>query len=355
MLKELRTKEFLDRAKVVHNKKYDYSLVTYENARTKVDIICPIHGAFKQTPDSHLRGCGCPACGRDRTTEKQKCKLNEFIYKAKEMHNNKYDYSLVEYKNSITKIKIICPIHGKFYQTPDNHLYGYGCPACARLTTIHKVAKSYDYFLKKSRMIHGKKYDYSKAKYVSLSSKIKIICPKHGSFYQMPEKHIVGQGCPRCKESRGEKFIRKCLRELNIEFESQKKFENCKDKRCLLFDFFIPKLNICLEYDGKQHFIPYVRANSEKEFEALKKRDIIKNKFCQDNEIKLIRIPYYVKREKIKDILNAIKQEFNDVNLGSQVLEMLSKDLSPEDICKMLNIDREKLSELETKSASLKV
>ena len=151
------------------------------------------------------------------------------------------------------------------------------------------------------------------------------------------------------------RIARKYLKELNIEFESQKKFENCKDKRCLLFDFYIPKLNVCLEYDGIQHFIPFVRANSEKEFEALKKRDVIKNEFCQSNEIRLIRISYYTKRTKIKDILNTLEQEFSEVNLGSQVLEMLSKDMSPEEICKLLNIDREKLSELETKSASLRV
>jgi hypothetical protein len=302
---------FIAKANKIHNEKYDYSLVVYENAHKKTDIVCPKHGIFHQEPDSHLHGNGCSICGRDRATEKQKCQLNEFICKANEIHNKKYDYSRVIYKNSHIKIKIICPQHGEFCQTPTSHLRGCGCPICAKIITIHKVAKNYDYFLKKATEVHKNKYDYSKAIYTSLSKKIEIICPKHGSFYQMPEKHIAGQGCSKCKESVGEKFIRKCLKELNIEFESQKKFENCKNKRCLPFDFFIPDFNTCIEYDGMQHFRPYIRVNSEKEFEALKKRDAIKTKFCKDKRIRLIRIPYYTKRKKIKSILNTLKRKIS--------------------------------------------
>jgi len=128
---KLTTEKFIKKAKAVHGNKYDYSLVEYKNAKTKVKIVCRVHGSFKQTPHGHLKGYGCPECGGSKrlTTEK-------FIKKAKAVHGNKYDYSLVEYKNTYTKVKIICPIHGIFEQTPGSHLNGCGCPKCKQPSFI---------------------------------------------------------------------------------------------------------------------------------------------------------------------------------------------------------------------------
>ena len=120
------TEEFINEAKLIHDNKYDYSLTNYINSKTKVKIICPTHGIFEQMPSSHLFGNGCPKCrGKNKTTE-------EFINEAKLIHDNKYDYSLVNYISSHISIKIICPIHGVFEQSPANHLTSNGCPVCNR-------------------------------------------------------------------------------------------------------------------------------------------------------------------------------------------------------------------------------
>lgn len=125
MSKRKTTSEFISQAQVVHGNQYDYSKVTYVNSNTKVCIICPIHGEFLQTPDAHIRGQHCPKCmGKDVTT-------GSFVGKARLKHGNKYDYSKVRYTNNSTKVCIICPEHGEFWQTPANHLRGSGCPECA--------------------------------------------------------------------------------------------------------------------------------------------------------------------------------------------------------------------------------
>ena len=121
---------FIKRARLKHGDKYNYKLVKYVNARTKVDIICPQHDVFSQTPDGHLRNGGCSKCGSDKTGFSRKLTTKDFIQKAVEKHGDKYDYSLVDYKNNIIKIKIICPIHNVFEQKPSDHLSGNGCPSC---------------------------------------------------------------------------------------------------------------------------------------------------------------------------------------------------------------------------------
>lgn len=189
MPKRLTTEEFIRRAKAVHGDKYDYSKVEYKNRKSRVCIICPIHGEFYQLPNSHLIGCGCPSCSgcAKYTTE-------SFIQKAREVHGDKYDYSKVEYKNSHTEVCIICPKHGEFWQKPSGHLSGYGCAQCAGNAKL-----STEDFIKKAKMVHGLKYGYSKVKYVNRTAAVCIICPKHGSFWQGADLHLKGCGCPFCR------------------------------------------------------------------------------------------------------------------------------------------------------------
>ena len=124
---------FINEANIIHNNKYDYSLVNYINCKTKVKIICPIHEVFEITPDNHLSGHGCKKCSIDKIS-KTKIEISDlnFIDKANIVHNNKYDYSLINYVGSKTKIKIICPIHGIFEETPNDHLCGKGCCKCGQ-------------------------------------------------------------------------------------------------------------------------------------------------------------------------------------------------------------------------------
>ena len=125
--------DFFIKAKIKHNNKYDYSKVDYINSRTKICIICPKHGEFWQTPANHLHGCGCPKCKNDKIGNNRRLTLFQFIEKAKQIHGDKYDYSKVEYVNNSTKVCIICTEHGEFWQTPGNHLHGCGCPKCSSL------------------------------------------------------------------------------------------------------------------------------------------------------------------------------------------------------------------------------
>lgn len=194
--------EFIRRAKLVHGDTYDYSMTKYINQRTKVRIICPIHGDFFQYPQAHIRRHhGCPQCGN----EKQKIKTREFsmsrrmtkksfIKRAKEIHNNKYDYSMIPNDISYSnKVPIICPRHGIFEQTVSGHLAGRGCIKCKYNTMTN------DEFIEKARNVHGNKYNYNKTEYKNSTQKVIITCKKHGDFFQKPFTHLQGSGCPMCK------------------------------------------------------------------------------------------------------------------------------------------------------------
>ncbi len=122
----------------------------------------------------------------------------EFIEEAKKIHADKYDYSLVEYKNTNTPVKIICKIHGEFIQEPKIHLWGCNCPKCAREKETKNQFLSTDEFKQKAIKVHGTKYEYSKVQYSSANKKVPIICKEHGVFFQAPVMHLYGQGCPTC-------------------------------------------------------------------------------------------------------------------------------------------------------------
>ncbi len=276
----LTIKEFIEKSRLVHGNKYDYSLVDYKNNKTKVKIICSIHGIFEQISRNHLKGNGCPKC----EITKRSSGIEEFIKKSEIIHYNKYDYSLVKYKNNYTKVKIICPVHGIFLQTPNSHTTGNGCPKCAG-----KNKKTED-FITESKNIHGNKYDYSLIDYKNAMKKIKLICPIHGIFEQTPNNHLSKKyGCPLCKESKGEQKIAIYMDEYNIPYERQYRFEKLPN---LPFDFYIKTKNLCIEFDGMQHYGPVEFFGGYENFIIIQKNDNIKNKFCKENNINLLRIKY---------------------------------------------------------------
>lgn len=297
-MKKLNNTEFIDKAILIHNGKYDYSLIEYKTNKTKIKIICPIHGVFEQTPNCHLSGQGCQQCGNESFKEKKKLTKEGFIERAILRHGNKYDYSLLNYKSYEEKVKIICPIHGAFEQTPHSHLNGSSCQRCGNVNS-----KTLNEIIFLSKLKHDNKYDYSKSEYINAKTKLKIICPKHGEFEQLHNHHILGQGCPICKESKGEKAIRVFLSKIGLNYIKQKKFNGCKDIRPLPFDFYLSDLNLCIEYDGEQHFKPVKRFGGVTGFEMIQKRDRIKTKFCFDNNINLIRISY---KDDVNEKLNGI-------------------------------------------------
>jgi len=287
--------EFTQKANQIHNNKYNYSKVVYINSRTKVCIICPIHGEFYQTPHSHLFGNGCKQCGIILSSKKLSLKFasntTDFIIKSSKIHGNTYDYSKVEYINTRTKVCIICPDHGEFWQNPSSHIQGKGCPICGKNKRIQKRTFSLQSFIQKAKQVHGDKYDYSKVNYINANIPILIICPKHGEFYQTPSKHYIAKhGCPKCRQSKGEKQVEQWLKENNIDFIPQYRFKECKNILSLPFDFYLPKYNTCIEFDGDHHY--RIIGNRIKNFQQTQKNDKIKNEYCQKEKIKLIRIPY---------------------------------------------------------------
>lgn len=185
---------FIRKANEVHGERYDYSAVNYISSQTKVTIICKLHGPFEQKPNGHLLGQGCPVCaGRQKKTRSQ------FILDAREIHGYRYDYSKSIYVNDATKLCITCAKHGDFFQTPNSHLRGGGCPKCKAEYFHDCHSFTQQQFLDNARSIHGNKYDYSKAEYYNTHTKVCIICPEHGEFWQEPYCHTTQRcGCPLC-------------------------------------------------------------------------------------------------------------------------------------------------------------
>lgn len=245
-------KSFILTARNKHGNKFDYSCVRYINNSTKIIIICPIHGKCIQTPMSHLRSItGCNACGLERQLAARRLSLTEFIGRANVIHGNKYDYSVTEYsQNNTTKVSIICPEHGKFTQTPKEHLKGSGCTECSKLSSRAKQAHSFDVFHAQAQLIHNQKYNYSNVKYINALTKVELICYKHGSFWQKPNSHLNGHGCKQCTHYVSKPCIA-WLDHLNLPNDHVHREVRVKvSNRRFIVDGFDPQTNTVYEFLG---------------------------------------------------------------------------------------------------------
>lgn len=308
-------KTFTDRANEKFNHKFSYLKDTFSTAQEPMTIICPVHGEFRQALYTHIRSAhGCPKCGFNATATHCSDDLNSFLEKAKEKHNDKYDYSKVIYTGSLSKVIITCPDHGDFEQIPSSHIRGRGCPKCGFeqgskirsytpeefyskvkeiqgdtydfskmnyvdfntkvkvICRVHgeffksprdllknsgcsKCSGNYSYtteeYVALAKKAHGDKYDYSKTKYTRAHTKITITCPDHGDFEQNPSGHLtLGYGCPKCIASKGEIAISSFLDKYKIKYITEYKIPNNRYK----YDFFLPEYNIYIEFHGKQHY-----------------------------------------------------------------------------------------------------
>ena len=267
------------------------------NDKTKIKCRCKIDGyEWEATPSNLLSGKGCPKCYENI----KKLTHEEFINRMKEINNN--IEVLEEYTDNKTKIKCRCKKDGYEWEViPNSLLRGIGCPKCAGKNK--KTTKDFKQEIKEINdniEILGE--------YVNARTKIKCKCKIDGYEWETrPDNLLGGKGCPKCNESKGEKRIGKYLDSKNIEYKSQYKFNDCRSKFKLPFDFYIPNLNIAIEYDGEYHYMiinigkndTYERAFNR--FVEGKIRDTIKTIYCKENNIKLIRIPYteYDNIEKI--------------------------------------------------------
>ena len=263
MPKKLTQEKFIERAKSVHNDEYSYENVMYANYSSKVEIICPLHGTFFQTPHMHLQGQGCPKCAMDNKPQNKPKTMNSFIQEANLVHNNRYDYSKVNYINNKTKVKIICPTHGEFLQTPASHLQGQKCPKCAYLESHGVFTKTLEEFMSEANRVHNNKYDYSNVLYKNRFEKIKIICPIHGEFLQTPHNHLSGCDCPKCgnvkmlqhsyiskKENKSfisSRYENNFLEKISKLYPNTQTNYNNDERYPFMCDFYIPERDLFIE------------------------------------------------------------------------------------------------------------
>lgn len=298
------TAEFIKKATLIHGDRYDYSRINYQLSRIKVEVVCKSHGPFFCTPNNHLRGKGCPVCaGKNKTSD-------IFRSEAALKHNNKYDYSHVEYANDKSKVEIICREHGGFLMTPGNHLQGQGCPACSDLSRKESQRFSNEQFVARAISVHGDRYDYSSCDYFNYLTDVKISCLLHGSFMQKPAYHLAGNGCPRCgmQMSRGEDEIFAMVSGVcNDARQSDRKTIAPYE-----LDIFVPSKNIAIEFNGI-----YWHSDDKKEKNYHRKKFLA----CAEKGIRLISINDAEWRDKKEQLIRIIMSSLgarNDIAVNAR-------------------------------------
>lgn len=297
-MKRLSVEDFELKANRKHNWRYKY-FGDYKDSHTPISIECPIHGIFQKTPNHHLSGQGCKLCN-----ERQNTVVTNFESRANELHNFKYDYSKFVYTNNKTPSTIICPIHGEFSQSPDNHLHNHGCPKCSgnnKKTTIE--------FIGELKEVFGDYYDYSSVVYNGAFSKVSLICTKHGEFKKDPHHLLNGSGCKKCTSSLLENEIRLFLSKRYNGLVIEQYRTSWLGKQSL--DFYLPRLKIGIECQGIQHFKSSKLFGGSDGFKKTIERDKTKKRLCDCNGVKLL---YYSKLninypyEVITDIEELLEQ-----------------------------------------------
>ena len=308
---------FFTKCNLLHNEKYDYSKSVYKNNRTKIIIICPEHGEFLQTPNSHLQGHGCKKCGYSRFNTTLNTRKELFLAKAISIHGDIYDYSNIDFVNSTTKIEIICNTHGPFSQTPDSHSRGHGCPKCAKHSTTNE-------FIEKSKLIHGEKYTYYYSDYINNVNKILIFCKTHGEFAQSPRDHLKGSNCPKCAKS----FLKKSKPETELSnyiesllSDSVVDFNNISILNGLELDI-VANDNLAIEFNGNYW-------HSELQGKD-KNYHLNKTKKCEDQNIQLLHIfeDEWIEKSTIwKSIINSKLNKSNKIYARKcRIEEVIPKD-----------------------------
>lgn len=356
---------FIEKAKKIHGDKYIYSGVDYKHNRIPIVIKCRKHGDFYQKPTIHLNGSGCKKCAINTRVGLFKSNLKEFIERARVIHEDKYDYTKTIYEHCDKKTTITCPAHGDFLISPSSHIRGSGCVECvhekARLDNLGNLEE----FIEKAKLKHNNKYNYDKSIYIDRKTKIKILCPTHGEFFQTPSvhltgsgcklcfiekrtrtteefiemsnevhgsrydysetvytgcfnlvkircrqhgefsqqanSHIRGSGCPQCSESRGERDVAYTLDKFNIKYIKQYMVPNNPYK----YDFYLPDYNIFIEFHGIQHYvrIPYFH-KEDNDFTSQLIRDDVKKEIVKYHKGRLIIVRYNLKtRSQVEEFL----------------------------------------------------
>jgi very-short-patch-repair endonuclease len=298
--------------------KRGYKLLTksYKNNKQLLEYICSKHkskGVLKINLHDLMDGHGCRYCGYEKMVSKQK--LN-YKFVKKEFEKAGYLLISTEYTSNSDKLKYICKKHpDEIQEGTYNNLKNYGniCRYCRYEKSAKSNRKSHEEFKKEVFHLVGKEYDI-RSRYINSDTKVLI---KHNAcgyeWWKRPADFIRGDRCPNCcpvRESKLSKRIEKWLTKNLIQYEKEYRFKDCKLLKPLAFDFFLEKQNIIIEADGQHHFEPrrfggISKERAIKEHNLTIKRDKIKNDYCNQKNIKLIRIPYW-KYEEVEEILNKV-------------------------------------------------
>lgn len=308
--------KFIEECKTIWGNKYTYEKTKYVNSETKVIVTCPVHGDFKIRPSDFLRKHGCPKCKGDKTAIINKkihgYTLEVFINKSKLLYDNLFDYSKVIYINSNIKVCIHSNILDEdFLITPKNFLKGRVPKKYLGLPKCHQDTLNTEIFIQRAKLLYGNKYDYSKVEYVNNNTKVCIICPEHGEFWQTPINHLDNfEGCPRCAQSRGETAVSMYLDFLKYEYCQQYKININEKIYKIDFCTIVNNQVVFIEYNGRQHYEPVEFFGGEPQFIKQQNRDNIVRNYCKENNIVLLEYTY---KTPLQDLLNLIRKDLNEI------------------------------------------
>lgn len=274
--------DFMKLAKEKYADSIDFSKTKFVSSSTPTTFICKKHNLeFSRTPSQLIYKYGCPKCGKERIGQVYKKSYQQFLEEAKAVHGDEYTYYEDSYTKGSGKVKMKCNKCGNvFEQGVYLHINGGGCPQC-----YGNVPYTNESFIEKANGIHHGEYDYSQVKYVNSHTPIDIICPKHGVFQQKPYRHLVGQGCPECQQSRLEASIKYPLQDFSIDYEMEKSFPELGTYR---YDYYIPSKKILIECQGEQHFLPISFFDKAYTLEDRIGNDYKKWKYAKDNDYTLL-------------------------------------------------------------------
>ena len=285
-----RTENFKNEVILKFGTYFDLSKVIYSTTNDIIIIGCPDHGEVKVAAGQFKRSkYGCPYCGGTKNLTQEM-----FLNLIPESHKKEYDLSTIIYKTRQDYITVGCKVHGNFSIKADNFIIGQGCPQCRYIKSAKAIRGNIEDILESFKITHNNKYTYEEIEPFKsrIKTKIKIICPNHGPFTQPIDRHYKGHGCPICKSSKGELAVIKILEEYNIDYINEYSFKDLKKEgssKPLRFDFYLPKYNVCIEFDGRHHF---EEIETREKLEDVLHRDNLKNDYCKINNIKLLRLNY---------------------------------------------------------------
>ena len=284
------TEEVIEKFKEIHKDKYRYEHFVYNGSHTKSIVTCTVHGDFFVTPNKHLLGRGCPECANKKRRQSLSLTDSVYIERCRLIHKGKYHYDKTHLCGGLhNKVIITCPIHGDFKQEANEHLRGHGCPKCGgtkKLTT--------DECIKKFKILHGEQYIYNKVEYQNSCTKVCIICPEHGEFWQTPHHHLRGIGCASC--GRNNISEQKLYEVIKNEFQDALEQYNdtflTDNGHKQYIDIYIPSKKIGIEYQGRQHFMPISKFGGETEYKKIIERDNKKYLKSKENGLKIFYFSY---------------------------------------------------------------